>query len=160
MIEAEIPFYTLNYWFVTVFEIFLGMIILLGYYSRIGALMALPLMFVAIYVHLTVSNPAAFPAQPQEPYIPIAVITMALIVIKKGGGNWSMDLKSFNKGSWSSIKLAYQYLADSIKNIYWDFDLDDAEKACGYKRFCSFLVEQLFKISSVVGSIDKITGCW
>ena len=99
LIEAEIPFYTFNYWFVPVFEIFLGMIILLGYYSRIGALMALPLMFVAIYVHLTVNNPAAFPAQPQDPYIPIAVITMALIVIKKGGGNWSMDLKSFNKGS-------------------------------------------------------------
>jgi len=53
-------------------------------------------MLVAIYVHLTVSNPAAFPAQPQEPIIPIAVIIMASIIIKKGGGNWSMDLKSSN----------------------------------------------------------------
>ena len=97
LIEAEIPFYTLNYWFVPVFEICLGIILLVGYYSRIGALMALPVMSVAIYVHLTVSNPAAFPAQPQEPYIPIAVIIMALIVIMKGGGNWSMDLKSSNE---------------------------------------------------------------
>ena len=96
LIEAEIPFYTLNYWFVPVFEIFLGIILLVGYYSRIGALMVLPVMLVAIYVHLTVNNPAAFPAQPQEPYIPIGVIIMALIVIKKGGGNWSMDLKSSN----------------------------------------------------------------
>ncbi len=96
LIEAEIPFYTLNYWLVPVFEIILGIILLLGYYSRIGALMVLPVMLVAIYVHLTVNNPAAFPAQPQEPYIPIAVIIMALIVIKKGGGNWSMDLKSSN----------------------------------------------------------------
>ena len=97
LIEAEIPFYTINYWFVPVFEICLGIILLVGYYSRIGALMALPVMSVAIYVHLTVSNPAAFPAQPQEPYIPIAVIIMALIVIMKGGGNWSMDLKSSNE---------------------------------------------------------------
>jgi uncharacterized membrane protein YphA (DoxX/SURF4 family) len=94
LIEAEIPFYVLNYWFVPVFEILLGTILLLGYYSRIGALMVLPVMMVAIYVHLTVTNPAAFPAQPQEPYIPIAIIIMALIVIKKGGGNWSWDLKS------------------------------------------------------------------
>ena len=99
LIEAEIPFYNFNYWFVPVFETFLGIILLIGYYSRIGALMILPVMLVAIYVHLTVSNPAAFPAQPQEPYIPIAVIIMSLIIMKKGGGNWSMDLKSSNKGS-------------------------------------------------------------
>lgn len=94
LIEADIPFYALNYRFVPVFEIFLGIILLLGYYSRIGAVMVLPVMLVAIYVHLTVINPAAFPAQPQEPYIPIAIILMALIVIKKGGASWSLDLKS------------------------------------------------------------------
>lgn len=94
LIEAEIPFYTFNYWFVPVFETILGIVLLLGYYSRIAALMILPVMLVAIYVHLTVSNPAAFPAQPQEPYVPIAVIIMALIIIMKGGGKWSMDLKS------------------------------------------------------------------
>ena len=93
LIEAEIPLYTFNYWFVPILEILLGVILLIGYYSRIGALLVLPIMLVAIYVHLTVSNPAAFPAQPQEPYVPIAVIIMAIIVIKKGGGNWSMDLK-------------------------------------------------------------------
>ena len=94
LIEAEIPFYTLNYWFVPVFETILGIVLLLGYYSRIAALMILPVMLVAIYVHLTVSNPAAFPAQPQEPFVPIAVIIMALIIIMKGGGKWSMDLTS------------------------------------------------------------------
>ena len=93
LIEAGIPFYTFNLWFVPFFEIFLGIILLLGFYSRVGALMILPVMFVAIYVHLTVSNPAAFPAQPQDPYIPIIIIVMALIVLKKGGGNWSKDLK-------------------------------------------------------------------
>jgi len=95
LIEAGIPFYTLNYWFVPVFEIFMGLILLVGYYSRIGALLIFPVMIMAIYVHLTVSNPAAFPAQPQEPFIPIAVIIMALIIVKKGGGDWSKDLKSY-----------------------------------------------------------------
>ena len=99
LIEAEIPFYDLNYWFVPVFEIILGIFLLLGYYSRIGALMVLPVMLVAIYVHLTVSNPAAFPAQPQEPYIPIAIIMMTLVIMKLGGGSWSMDLKSSDKSS-------------------------------------------------------------
>lgn len=93
LVEAEIPFYTLNYWFVPVFEILLGIILLVGFYTRIGALMVLPVMIVAIYVHLTVSNPDAFPAQPQEPIIPIAVIIMALFIMKKGGGSWSLDLK-------------------------------------------------------------------
>ncbi len=93
LIEAEIPFYTINYWLVPVFEIILGTILITGFYSRIGAVMIIPIMLVAIYVHITVSNPAAFPAQPQEPYIPIAVIIMAVIVLIKGGGNWSQDLK-------------------------------------------------------------------
>ena len=65
LIEAEIPLYTLNYWFVPIFEISLGIVLILGYYARIGALMVLPVMLVAIYVHLTVNNPAAFPDQPQ-----------------------------------------------------------------------------------------------
>ncbi len=94
LIEAEIPFYTINYWLFPVFEIILGTILITGFYSRIGAVMIIPIMLVAIYVHITVSNPAAFPAQPQEPFIPIAVIIMAVIVLVKGGGNWSLDLKT------------------------------------------------------------------
>ena len=93
LIEAEIPFYTINYWLVPILEISLGIILLIGYYSRVGAVMIVPIMLVAIYVHITVSNPAALPAQPQEPFIPIAVIIMAIIVLIKGGGNWSLDLK-------------------------------------------------------------------
>lgn len=98
LIEAKIPLYTFNYWFVPIFETIIGAFLLLGYYTRIGTLLVLPIMFVAIYVHLTVTNPGAFPSQPQEPYMPIAVVMMAIVVIIKGGGNWSMDLKSQEKG--------------------------------------------------------------
>ncbi len=98
LIEAKIPLYTFNYWFVPIFETIIGAFLLLGYYTRIGTLLVLPIMFVAIYVHLTVTNPGAFPSQPQEPYMPITVVMMAIVVIIKGGGNWSMDLKSQEKG--------------------------------------------------------------
>jgi len=94
LIEAKIPFYEFNYWFVPVLEILLGIILYLGYYARVGALMVVPIMLVATYVHLTVTNPAAFPAQPQEPYAPIMIIIIAIVIMIKGGGKWSMDLKS------------------------------------------------------------------
>lgn len=93
LIEAEIPLYTFNYWFVPVFEFVLGLFLLIGHFAKAGAILVLPLMAVAIYVHLTVTNPGAFPSQPQEPYMPIAVIMMALLVLIKGGGSWSRDLK-------------------------------------------------------------------
>lgn len=92
LIEAEIPFYTFIYWFVPVLELILGLFLLLGHYTRISALLVLPIMLVAIYVHLTVTNPGAFPSQPQEPYMPIIVILMALVTILKGGGSWSMEI--------------------------------------------------------------------
>lgn len=97
LLEAGIPLYTFNYWFVPILETILGLFLLLGSYSRISALLVMPIMFVAIYVHLTVTDPGAFPSQPQAPYMPIAVIIMALVVLIKGAGNWSLDLKSFNK---------------------------------------------------------------
>lgn len=91
--EANIPFYTFNYWFVPIFEVVLGIVLLVGHYSRIAAAMILPIMFVAVYVHLTVSHPGAFPSQPQAPIMPVIVIIMALLVMVKGGGKWSRDAK-------------------------------------------------------------------
>jgi uncharacterized membrane protein YphA (DoxX/SURF4 family) len=97
LLEAEIPLYTFNYWFVPILETILGLFLLTGFHSRISALLVLPIMLVAIYVHLTVTDPGAFPSQPQEPYMPIAVILMALVVLIKGAGSWSMDLKSYRE---------------------------------------------------------------
>lgn len=97
LVEAQIPFYTFTYYFVPIFEVILGIFLLIGYYSRIAALMIFPVMLVAVYVHLTVTNPGAFPSQPQEPYMPIAVMMMAFVILTKGGGKWSMDLNSYTK---------------------------------------------------------------
>jgi uncharacterized membrane protein YphA (DoxX/SURF4 family) len=95
LIDAQIPLYTFTYWFVPILELILGLFLLLGHYSRFIALIAIPLMLVAIYVHLTVTDPGAFPSQPQEPYMPIIVILMALVVIIKGGGSWAYGFKIF-----------------------------------------------------------------
>jgi uncharacterized membrane protein YphA (DoxX/SURF4 family) len=97
--EANIPLVVFNLWFVPVLEIILGAILLIGYYARISIILIIPIMLVAIYVHLTVVNPAAFPAQPQEPIIPIIIILIALIVFAKGAGSWSLDMLFSNKHS-------------------------------------------------------------
>ena len=96
LIEAEIPFYTFNYWFVPLLEVTLGIILLIGFYSRLAGAMVVPIMLVATYVHLTVTHPGAFPAQPQEPIMPVAILMMVAIIIWKGAGNWSLDLIANN----------------------------------------------------------------
>jgi len=91
--QANIPFYTLNVYMVPIIEMTIGVLLLIGYYSRISALIVLPLMAVATYVHLIVGDPTLFPLQPDEPIIPIMAILMAGYVIWRGGGSWSKDLK-------------------------------------------------------------------
>lgn len=95
LVEAQIPFYGFTYYFVPIFEVVLGMILFIGYRSRIAALMIFPIMLVAVYVHLTVTNPGAFPSQPQAPYMPVAVMMMAFVIVIKGSGKWSMDFYSY-----------------------------------------------------------------
>lgn len=86
IVEAHIPFHSFTYYFVPILEIILGIFLFLGYFTKIATLLIFPLMIVAIYVHLTVTHPGAFPSQPQDPYMPIAVLLMAFVVLTKGGG--------------------------------------------------------------------------
>jgi uncharacterized membrane protein YphA (DoxX/SURF4 family) len=92
LVEANIPFSNFVYWFVPIVEILIGITLLVGYFSRVGASVIIPIMLVGIYVHLTVSNPDAFPAQPQAPIVPILVLFMAVTILVRGGGSWSKDL--------------------------------------------------------------------
>jgi uncharacterized membrane protein YphA (DoxX/SURF4 family) len=68
-------------------EIILGGFLLAGYYTRLAALMTIPIILVAIYLHLIVINPTAFPSQPQAPVIPSVVDMMAYYLLLKGGVN-------------------------------------------------------------------------
>ncbi len=93
LLVARIPFYSFNIWFVPIAEVVIGAFLLVGLFSRIGALVANNIMLVAIYVHLVVDNPAVFPLQPQAPIIPLVAIAIAIYVVWRGGGAWSADYK-------------------------------------------------------------------
>ncbi len=92
--HANLPFYTLTLYTVPTIEMTIGIMLLIGFYSRVAALVVIPLMTVATYVHLIVNDPNLFPLQPDEPIIPIVAILMAVHVVWHGGGAWSKDLKS------------------------------------------------------------------
>jgi len=92
LVYAGIPFITFNFWFVPIMETVIGVLLLKGTYSRVVSLVIIPIMSVALYVHLAVENPALFPLQPNLPIVPVIVIILATVIIKNGGGSWSEDL--------------------------------------------------------------------
>lgn len=73
---AHIPFVQLNFYLVPLLEIGIGLALLFQFKTRYALLMIVPLMLVAIYVHLVVKNPLAFPAQPQFPYMPLMILVL------------------------------------------------------------------------------------
>lgn len=92
--QAEIPFYTINLYFVPITEVLIGLLLLLGFYARLGALVVIPMMVVATYVHMVVKDPSVFPLQPAEPVIPLVVLVLGAYVLWRGAGSWSLDLIS------------------------------------------------------------------
>ncbi len=78
--SAGIPMADLAETVVPFAEIGIGALLALGLFTRIASLAAIVVMLVATLVHLK-ADPAAFPNQPQEPYLPIAVMAMALFLL-------------------------------------------------------------------------------
>lgn len=74
--EAHIPFVQLNFYLVPLLEIGIGLALLFDFKTRWALLMIVPIMLVAVYVHLVVKNPMAFPAQPQFPYMPLMILVL------------------------------------------------------------------------------------
>ncbi len=89
---AGVPLQPVNMWFVPALEIGLGMLLLLGLFTRIAATFAIAVMGIATYVHLVVHDPGLFPLQPQAPIIPVIVIVMCLYLLRSGSGSLSLDL--------------------------------------------------------------------
>jgi len=94
---AGIPMIALNMWVVPISEVVVGAFLLFGILARPAALAILPMMVVATYVHLVVTDHSLFPLQPKPPIIPIVAIVLALIVLVRGAGAWSWDVKSLPK---------------------------------------------------------------
>jgi putative oxidoreductase len=91
---ADIPLQELNRWVVPFVEMGVGVALLVGFHTRVAALVVIGIMVVATYVHLVVDDPALFPLQPSEPIIPAVVIVLSAYILVKGGGSGSMDLKT------------------------------------------------------------------
>ena len=94
LIAAGIPFYELNVIAVPLIETAVGLLLLFGLFSRVASLIVIGIMLVATYVHLLVENHDLFPLQPNEPIIPIIAIVIAIYILLRGGGAWSLDLKA------------------------------------------------------------------
>ena len=92
--QASIPLHSLNVWIVPITEVAVGVLLLLGIFSRLASAVVIPMMLVATYVHLVVDDPDLFPLQPEAPIIPLAAIAFSAYVLWRGGGAWSMDLQS------------------------------------------------------------------
>jgi len=97
--EIKVPYIQLFYWFIPLLEIVAGLLLIVGFMSRIAAFAILPIMAVAIYLYFTVSNPEAFLAQPHEAMLPPIMVMMAILLLLFGGGRWSLDLKKSIKFS-------------------------------------------------------------
>lgn len=91
--QANIPFQTFNLWFVPFVEMLTGILLVSGFWARLGSLVVISIMMVASYVHVVVDDPSLFPLQPHEPIIPLVLIVMSVFVFIRGAGAWSMDSK-------------------------------------------------------------------
>ncbi|MCZ6918546.1 MAG: DoxX family protein [Gemmatimonadetes bacterium] len=93
LLAAELPFYTLTRWAVPFVEMAVGAVLAVGVFARLASLVVVGIMVPATYVHLVVHDPSLFPLQPSAPIIPIVVILMAALVVWRGAGARSADLK-------------------------------------------------------------------
>jgi uncharacterized membrane protein YphA (DoxX/SURF4 family) len=92
LLRADIPWPELNFYLAPVFMVISGLSVGLGFYARIGAIIATFAMLVATYSKLVIEE---WPG-PMEPPIalPLVVIVGCLIVLVKGAGAWSFDRKA------------------------------------------------------------------
>ncbi len=99
LLASGLPFYELSRWSVPFVEILVGIVLGVGFFTRLAAVVVIGIMAVATYVHLVVDDPSLFPLQPSEPIIPLVVVAMCAYLLWRGGGSWSKDLTSAGVGS-------------------------------------------------------------
>ena len=92
LIAASIPLQSIVIFSFPIVEMVIGVLLVVGFHTRLSAAAAAVSMLVATYVHAVVEDSALFPLQPVEPIGPLMLLAMALYVLWKGGGAWSIDL--------------------------------------------------------------------
>ena len=94
LLAANLPFYALTRWTVPFVEIALGGMLLAGVFARPASFAVIGIMTVATYTHLVIDDATLFPLQPSEPIIPIVVMIMSALILWRGAGAWSLDLRA------------------------------------------------------------------
>ena len=96
LLAANIPLQDIVLFTFPIVEMVLGVLLVVGFHARLSAAAAAVSMIVATYVHVAVEDPSLFPLQPVEPIGPLVLLAVALYVLWRGGGAWSIDLKEAN----------------------------------------------------------------
>ncbi|MEN8375525.1 MAG: DoxX family protein [Gemmatimonadota bacterium] len=99
LLAAGIPLRELSRLTVPYLELALGALLAVGAFVRPAAATVIGIMAVATYVHLVVDDPSLFPLQPSEPIIPLIVIALSLVVLRRGAGARSLDLNATRRSS-------------------------------------------------------------
>ena len=102
LIASDIPMVELNMYAAPAAETIGGILLLLGLFARVGGVLGIATMAVAIYTTILFSGmsvadlPGGLTEIPKVPPLPLPVmITVAsLVVVAVGGGAWSLDLKN------------------------------------------------------------------
>lgn len=90
--RAEIPFPEINFYLAPLFMVVSGLSLGIGFYARIGALIGTGAMIVATYSKLVIDE---WPGPMEIPLaLPLVVLAGCLVVLLKGPGAWSADLKA------------------------------------------------------------------
>jgi len=98
LIASGLPFFQLSRWSVPFVEILVGIVLGIGFFTRLATIVVVGIMAVATYVHVVADDPSLFPLQPSEPIIPLAVIGISVYLLWRGGGSWSKDLTATGTG--------------------------------------------------------------
>jgi uncharacterized membrane protein YphA (DoxX/SURF4 family) len=90
--RADIPFPEVNLYLAPIFMVVSGLSLGIGFYARIGALIGSGAMVVATYSKLVIEE---WPGPMEIPLLlPLVVLAGCMIVLVKGPGAWSSDLKA------------------------------------------------------------------
>ena len=90
--RADIPFPEVNLYLAPIFMVVSGLSMGIGFYARIGALIGSGAMVVATYSKLVIEE---WPGPMEIPLLlPLVVLAGCMIVLVKGPGAWSSDLKA------------------------------------------------------------------
>jgi uncharacterized membrane protein YphA (DoxX/SURF4 family) len=93
LVAANIPLHGIVVFAFPIVEMAIGVFLVLGFHTRLSAAAAAVSMVVATYVHIAVEDPSLYPLQPIEPVGPLMLLAMAIYLMWRGGGAWSIDHK-------------------------------------------------------------------